>query len=239
MPKIYVKNTTLGNEKSIILDTREGLIYPLQFKNWNRVKVAMYYSLVPNSGDDNQSIVGGATETLQIHDVRDRFFLGLKSTQSVAMPGEDGEYFWGNFGGTTTNDVTPTSSRMSNIGPGTIYPTSTRQIQGNIQSLTPNASVTSSFGSYMGVEMNLNTTQPANETFKPGDVPIEFLYRVNTAITNVSKEALRSETLTNSFSTISAKDAVNGSSRPQALFVYWPFLNYRIRIHSIGAFQVS
>jgi len=240
MPKIYVKNTTLGNEKSIILEGREGLIYPLQFKNWNRIKVAMYYSIVPNSGDDNQSCVGGATETLQIHDIRDRFMLGLKSSQSIAMPGEDGEYFWGNIGGTTSNEVAPVNSRLNSIGPGSIYPGSSRQMQGVVQSIVPNASVTSSFGAYMGVEFNFSTTTTANEIYNPGDIPLEILFRVNaTSITNVSKEALRSETLANNFSAVAEKMKVDGTSRPQALFLYWPFFNYRIRVHSIGAFQVS
>ena len=241
MPKIYVKSTTLGDERCIILNPREGLIYPLQFKDWRRVKVAMYFSIVPNLGNDNQSATGLTAEAINIYDVRDRFLLGLKSTNNLAMPGEDGEYFWGLMSGPTNSEVTPNSSRLTNIGPGSIYPNSSNLIQNVNPSVAMNGSATSNFGSYLGVEMNLYGVTTSNVTIKPGDVPLEFLYRTtSSSITNVSKEALRLDTLGSAFSMVATKDmAPEGSARPQALFLYWPFFNYKLRVHSIGAFQTG
>lgn len=233
MAKIYTKSTTLGNENCLILNGREGVTYPLPFKNASRIKIGMFFSVVPATNDNATIVSSTYNETLPNITARDKFYFGLKKSQSTDMPGENGEYFWGS----RSHIINAGASRFEDWDWATEYPRRTTQYTNTTYTFTADGSPTSSFASYLGIEFIIGPDALAADGVKS----VQMADRRTGPFTNVSGSNLRTESLNNTFSSLNGGffSQVNAADNPAALFVHWPFFNTRLRIHSIGAYQVA
>jgi hypothetical protein len=229
MAKIITK---AGTDKTLILGTREGLLYPFSSPNWLDIRLSAWLSLTTGVADDVSPATGVADitniENLPYVTARDAFWFGFKTNNST-FPLTTGVVFQGAtftvLSGTQslrrqTNVLitTPTTGAFAYDGPTARQ--QTNFVLGNFPSES-----SSGYAVAMIVRMSRPTTSSLAVQCNWATFPTGGF----TSTPDIA--SLRSFTVTNSGGPGNAAPA--SSSTPDAVFIYWPFNNSRLRIHAM------
>jgi hypothetical protein len=259
MAEVYNKVVAGVNDKTVILATREWLIYPFRASNWQDLRIGFFLSLCTAGADDPPSPITGLTETIPIPAVagpQDRYWIGVKDASTV-MPNQQGSAFIG-----FCNDITFAGGRgdsvlqSSDIGVGTT----------NTNYWRPgNAMFRTSLGGIFSGPFVVGHSSDGIQNHYPQDVTgaggyaVAIGLRLQRALTNpnmitatVKKNVHSSDLL---FSNTPTRAVLEAALRawptnvqqwgpaqvapPTALYCYWPFTNSRLRIHSCGLVKVK
>jgi hypothetical protein len=229
MAKIITK---AGSDQTLILGTREGLLYPFTSPNWTDLRLSAWLSLTTGGADDVSPATGVADitniESLPYSTPRDSFWFGFK-TNTTTFPFNAGIVFQGvafaTLGGTNslrrqTNVLvtTPFCIGISYDG------TTTRQSTNNVFANFPSES-----SSGYAVAMIARMTRPTGSSL---DIRCSWATFPTGGFTSTPDIAsLRSFTVTNSGGV--GNTPTTSSAAPDAVFIYWPWNNSRLRIHAM------
>jgi len=234
-----------GTEQSVLLQPREAFYYPFNLGVWNEIRVGMFVSWV--SGNSNTGFYG--TENLNASNggLINQAFFGFKDNSQL-LPGQSGGFFFGLSNNTTTGP---------NLDSGNLwFSFDTTNKGGQIFLYDPNFGIYSQNNDtnpfYLTTPQNytgLNATGNA-ASFWAIDLKIlggiyTFTHYFNsdtTAIyTDLSVTGLRN-VMTIPPSTGSIRTGFFTSSlsltgtiypSPSGIFLYFPFLNNSLLIHSL------
>lgn len=245
MATIFPKvNTILGFDNTLVLDHREALLYPFDVgSDWRNIKLGLFVSLAGATGDNssynNENVAGSITIATT------RGYLGIKNN-NIIYPTVSGS----NFLGVTAR-----------IGPAAItYATSSLNTMGFSENgngdtrfrICSDSIVGGSIPGQVGVTVGTAVagTQPSAYAFFYG---LDIIYNqssmavsgaminstapfTDTSIGNLRIQ-MSSPTATTAYSTgfFSSNLSSTGTqlSRPDAVFIYFPFFTNKVRIHNL------
>lgn len=257
MADAKVVNLASSTDKTVILNVRAGVIQPFQAPDWLDLRVGFLLSLTKAANDDD---ITGLAEELTGTYLSDRVWIGVK-TRDSAMPGTAGTAFIG-FGGPGAHDpvggmtklvssdigIGTTNAnfwRLTNTGVGDLYggamildgigsPRATTD--GTQQHFAQNAGGAGGYATLLMLRLQRdnNTTRSKiiTVTVKTGTHNGDVLY------TNTPTKALLQSNLEAFPSTVQQLGPLTLSSVPDALYLYWPFHDSRLRIHAAGILKV-
>lgn len=240
MAKIYTRTTsTHGNDKLLILDGREALMYPFNVGTWNEARLGMFVSLTSSVSDDANAVA----ETITTDSPSNMISIGIKDS-SDTLPRIDGSMFWGLGSANTSLTLTSAASNGQNTATGgaglavVSYGTSVTTSSSGASPLylsNVNSANTSTFSvNFIGVKFVI-----ANRGTSTQSVSVSYS-TVNTNYSTITIAQLRS--LMNSATFSSGTTAVSsqawhdsGTPRaiPDTIFVRLPHSLNRLRIHTL------
>lgn len=234
--KIFEKTTSLGPERSLLLEPREPMPprETVLTPNWKTLRVGLFLSAVGVGGDD----AAGVTEQIVHFNHYDRWFIGMTNGQGYI--GEAGAQFVGAQHDETFLEMTGTETRIIQYN----YPSALWANGETVQTAGKNgqstmlrcglASAASGFCAFLGLQIVLGE----------GTVRIDTLNNSTLSYTNTSLTAL-TNALVNSGVANTGQVLTGGwwgSSVPIGLrhfFVRAPYYNNRIRIHAMQVMQLA
>lgn len=253
-----------NNDKTLVLGTREGLVYPLPFSDWNSIKIGVYISACSATSGDDQNYDGvSQAQLISVQGAKDRYYFGLKNNNDK-FPGENGEPFVGYFAGGANysrllhafNTFNGTTFGDSN-GLGTIAterPTVTGVIQGNgvfSGSCGYTRGTAGALGA--GIGYNVSGSTSYSKIWRMGLTMINKgtsnqKIRINleladglTEVSNTDDDHLKND-LNIDYGTSAVFDYnLSGVpyAVPLAIFLYSPFTTLKVRVHNIGVLKIN
>lgn len=243
-------------DKTLILDPREALIYPFPFGDWTTIRVGFFYSLTANTGDGNVITFPNGANGLSTVDVlspRDRMYFGIKSANET-FPGEGEPY----AGLVCFNDQTKVSaewngssfinSRFQAFNPNTAYgfgavqANDTKSYVANGDAGIPMPHVSTMIDSTAYAGFYAFTFQILNKGTASQQITVSKYTIGANGVTDTSNDNLKALMLSQPYvSTATVDFNLSGVpySLPDAVFLYLPFGNVRLRIHSVGAVRID
>lgn len=250
-------------DKTLILSTRTQMIYPFQAPGWTDLRVGFLLSLTTAAADDVISPLG---ETIVNPPAglgpQDRYWIGLKD-RGASLPKNPGTRFVG-FTNASGQDATielAGSSRLSSsdIGTGTtnayfwrpnnadtlLYYRSggiwqdfhprTLSSDGVQQHFVQNLATVGGYATLLA----LRITRPDKDS-KTITVKVPHMNTRSTDIlfTNTPTLDLLLANLRAFPATVQQWGPNQLSALPDALYLYWPFNNSRLRVHALGILRV-
>lgn len=253
MSTIFEKLPASG-EKCLILEPREALVYPFSVGDWNQLRLGMFISTCGINGDNSLSsdndVVGPVSK-------KEYMYLGLAYVSGATLPYSSGFNFIGTAnalagGGAYTNILFRDDAIVNGFGTS-LHVLSTIDTSYQINSTSYNAIGTpaaasrirlssyaqrtgaSSYGAFYGINYTINDKGLVSQSFTCSSSS-------SAGITNMSIDNLRSfiTTQPNSVPSVTGyrwvtplADTGTPLPLPNNIFLYFPFLNNRIRIHAI------
>ncbi len=223
MATIFAKTPT---DKALILGTREALIYPFSSPGWADIRLGIFLSSTNATNNDDTT---GLTESFGYSTVADRVWVGFKDN-SNDFP----NLTTSNFLGFATQQVSQNLSQSALTNavlwttPGTsfIYAGTTKTNGPNVFSADfPGNLYPGGYSSLMIIKVTRSGTTYILSVSNYGNT-VNANYSSTPTIAEI-RTALRTNTF---YSTITATIP----QVPDAVFVYWPFYNSKLRIHSIA-----
>lgn len=234
-----------SGDETVILDTRQMVVYPFTSPNWTDLRLGVYAS-VTALGNNNQ--VTGLAETITTTGtpIQDNYFIGLKTNNSN-LPGTAGDAFvgWSSWYNLTGGGNIPLSSISPVQSPGNSY----WSVIYNNNFVTWIGSGTSQSGSAQnnGLWLPQNIGGVTNGTFSGGMV---FRFHRATGsslaldtVTSANCNFINSQTPTVAevrgwLRNPPTLQAIYGTpptfvAVPNAFCAYWPFFNSKLRIHCV------
>ena len=252
MAKIFDKTTTGSPERTLLIDQREGLVYPIPYKDWNLIRVGITYS-VTNSSEDNGSCENVTQSISPILSMRDRVFIGLKSSSSN-FPGENGEPFIGIMSNGTivetdslvnvSEDYLTVGANFANRGIRINVVGANGVIDGSNSSFGPvwHLGKASNFDETSGFSRKLVLTfQMKNKGLSTQSIAVSHDSDFSDS-SDVSDQGLINAMV--GTMEVEPNDKVWNLSGvpypiPDALFFYLPFTTLRLRLHNVAVMKVS
>jgi hypothetical protein len=259
--KIFTKTVGGNDDKTLILTTRSQMVLPFQAPNWTDLRVGFFLSVCSLAGDDTITTLGeiitnpGSPDGLG---PQDRYWIGLKD-RGAALPKNPESVFVG-FSNASPADHTIEPSGNSRLTSSDLGITAT-----NVNFWRPNNSENQSrsggiwqgfhnrFISGDGVQQHfvqttagaggyatllaLRITRPDKDSKRlTARVPHIAQHSADVLFTDTPTLALLKATLQAFPATV---QQWNGTllSVPDALYLYWPFNNSRLRCHALGIFS--
>ncbi len=241
MATIYTKPTTVGNENCIILDYRQGLRYPFNIGDWNRIRCSMVWSYTAGNNNDNMDGFGPALVTP--NNVEDRFFFGLKKYSLKFPQADDSEYFLGLSNSGVSSFINfPVSAFGTGTEHGTIMNLGVRHPNETFSGTTLSYSQcevyqfddTSNFAAIICFDLTLINKGLSNQKIN--------LKYAKQSITDTSKSNIESIMGSASYTDYGDLDFnYNGVAydSPNSFFIYTPYGNIRTRLFSLDVIHVS
>lgn len=233
MAYIYSKNS--GH--CWIIGPQESIIYPFQLGIFQEIRWGGFFSLVSGgSGNFNtpfSAVTGNLTAPIT------NFYMGLKDSGS-ALPGTPGATFVGVTKKLTDTQyqITPTILGFSTTTAGAGHFITTDASGGvnffNAQTQNP-ISITvatgdTNFGSFWGIAFGLQ-----NNIFS-GMVIYDTAFYTDVSTGNLSRLVNTPPLVSNfitGFYTTGASNSTNNLIVPKAIYIYFPYPNNQLRIHSL------
>lgn len=258
MANIFDKTTTIGTDRTLVLDQRESLIYPFPFTDWNVIRIGGIFSFTTASDDNGDvSALGGPNAEFIITPTagNERIWFGVKHNNSN-FPGTNGEPFVGINNPDQDSHLYVINSPGRGLYIGGRFsenPLSVTAVHGNgtyefsnsggqnvLAPWTINDNqfhATSNFAYQWALTLAVN-----NKGLATQNIGVSTYFQSNTIGTNTDNQTLKN-ILTNSSYTNRGTVNWNLSGLPYDLpntfFLHWPFTNTRLRIHNIGIVKVS
>ena len=255
---IYQKSTvTVPNEETLILDTRQGLLYPIAMtgsfvgspvnSNWSEIRLGMYFTIVSGSsgslGTGNNTAGSAAGESLTISSPLDWISFGLKDSQTQTPPGYSGSMFIG-VGVSVSNSGVPYRGAgkvdHNNGGNMQAYGAYGTWVTGSTYNLNymgfpsdPSPSGSTPYCGFYGIKMTLvnsgSSTQQIYVWSQTSTSVTSMNYNTTQLIQDMNNTAL------NGPYSISWASASVALPIPDAFWIRLPFYTYRIRLSAIAA----
>lgn len=216
-----------GSEQMLILGTRQGLILPFTAPSWTDLRLSLWLSLTkPAADDDNTSLTEA---TLTYINAADQIWIGFKNNSNDTLPSVAGSKFAG-LAHNSTNSTLSASGTTS-----WITDTETRGYEWEGASNLAFSSGASL--ALPGTGLNASTyaqlliiklTRPNSSSLAVTAV-ISGDTANRTATPTIASARSLSRTVA---STWSAGAGTFTTVVPDAIFVYWPYFNSRLRIHA-------
>jgi len=268
MPTIYEKvldSVPVSGDRMCILDTREALVYPFPYDDWNVLTMSFVVSITTAESDNGYTYWGhNGGYTRGGSNPTNRIFFGLKG-DSENFPGVEQEVFIGAL--TSSGDAFVRSVYNAFAGPsmalenyqnnlidfGVVHSNGRMQVKPhNDYFMTPNpdAQMSSgigtfsnnySYGAFHTMRFTVNDKGKANQS-------ISVEYYTNMAHNGSDPEGygpLKDSDMhemmeTRSYSTIGTfpwNNAGGPYDIPNAIFMYLPFTEVRLRVHRLGVIK--
>jgi hypothetical protein len=242
--------TQSAPDKCVILGTRESLIYPFTAPLWTDIRLGMFLSITNASASDDRT---GVAETLPDSTLADLLWIGFKNNSNDTKPGVAGTDFAGlamntsfalqnsdivpSTGGTTTTGTTywrayntgDSNGLSFQILDGATVRLHTAFSGGLNLPQTPLAA--GGYSVLVSMRMTRATGTSTSITINTQTSMLNLAYSSTPTIAAI-RALLLSTTYTQS-------SAFAVTIVPDAIFVYWPFNNSRLRIHSIALEQFA
>ena len=250
MAEIYHKVYTGGIKNTLVLDSRQALLYPMVFDDWNQIVVGAFFSFTDNSELNHSWGSSEVTYQNTFSTTRDMFYFGLKNNSSQ-FPKVSGSKFlgaltvagarwWSDGDGLPTHfDIT--EDALTDVSYGSINDTSiltSTEAEIWTQSQSENAerfSLTSSFALMIALRFTVNDKGLATQT-----VSIDRYATTNNTDTSINalKELIQGSGYTSvATATFNSGDAA--LTLPNSLFIHFPWSLVRGRLHSVAAMKVE
>lgn len=259
MAKIFDKTSSvLGTDKTLLLDQREALVYPIPHDDWEILYVGFFIS-VTNGTQDNALLIPPSSSIQYVTNVlspKDRIYVGMKPV-SNKFPGEGEPY----IGATQVDEVsyawfdtgvTERSRLFSNdsqtrFGNGVIHSNNSKSydLSSNCFYLPGVTYMNGSTGYalFVGYKFTINNKGTSGQTITIGNyrnVLAEDNEVPGTADT--SDQKLKELLLDVNYSFGNPQPFHSSGvpyASPNALFAYLPFAGLRLRIHNMGVIKVK
>jgi hypothetical protein len=261
MANIFDKQLVSGVDRTLVLDQREGLVYPLPFTDWNSIRIGALFSFTTASNDNGDIAADlgspNAQYDLAVQSPLDKIYLGMKHNNGN-FPGTNNEPFVGicspynhaffaTFRSPGYGFSLGANSNGGELEPGTILSNNTF----SMSSLNAdNAFIPYNLGAHDGwptsasyakficFEFAVNNKGQSSQTLSITTHTPTF------SITDTSNQNLKDLMLTNTNSRIDRGTTVWSVSGipyalPNAIFMYVPFTQIRMRIHNVGVIKSS
>jgi hypothetical protein len=236
-----------GTDKAVVLGNREAIVYPFTCPSWLDLRVGFYLSICSN---DESSITGLAETLATLGNPADRPWMGLKQNNDI-MPNTAGTTFMGFCSLSVPDNPSDSKVLSSDLDSGTSNANYWRGVDvGNLNTFRMMNGTSSLNGAgpyYIHMPQNagaaggnatlvlMRFTRPSGAStvitmshWKSGvDQSADYLYDSVCSLASM-RAAFRAAT----FGAIFAPTDIAGAV-PDALFLYWPFLNSRLRVHAV------
>lgn len=264
MAKIYSKS----GEKLLILSIRQGMIEPFVAPGWVDLRVGFFLSLTQAAADDtitglSETLDDGSTSGLV--PLKSRYWIGVK-VRDTFFPGSIGTTFIGftnthgfnNGGGLATEDFGTSVLASSDEAIGTSNTNFWRPSNGNyadslggmfensfpriagsdgIQQHFPQN--TAGAGGY-AVLHALRLTRPnSSSAIITAQIKSSVTHSGDMLFTNTPTSDLLISTMQAWPTTVQQWGPAQLSRVPDALYLYWPFRNSRLRVHAMGVLKAK
>lgn len=243
-------------DKTVILNVRSKCRQAFDAPGWIDLRAGFLLSLTQAGADDT---ITGLAETISGPSVNpaDAYWIGVKTSDSL-MPLTTGTVFIGFSNVRQTNEHPSSALVSSDLAIGTTNtnfwrPTSTEDPTNRTGGIYDGLSERSAWGDGVQPHFAQNTggaggyatllmfrfTRPnatsnlVTVTTKVGTHSGDVLF------TNTPTELLLQANLEGFPASVRQVGPVNVSTVPDALYLYWPFHNSRLRIHAMGVLQIS
>lgn len=234
MAKIYTKTITTGTDKTLILDPREGLIYPFDIgSDWTEARLGMFISMTPYDNDNATPLAETLTDSIPLNS----FHIGLKNNDTT-LPETDGALFWG---ATSVNPISipATASEYINaamwnmVSNGTTVFSPVSSTTSNIYISKTTSASADSYCAYIGQKFTITNRGGATQA-----VSVSFISPTTPKYSNSSLSVLRALLTSVAYGTnpiIATPWHDDGIPRaiPNAIFIRMPTSLNRLRIHSL------
>lgn len=239
---IYSKNS--GH--CIILNSQESLIYPFNFGFWQEIRMGGFFSVVSGGTGWNSNFPGF---TGNMSGPLTQLYIGFKDSGS-ALPGEKNTTFVG-IGRQANNSASSaiTSSTLCFGAPGStanmagyyqtfdtngnvVYYNANTQNSMSITNPTPDTNFASFWGLTLQIQGNFFSGMSIYDTAFYTDVSTGNLSRLVNAPPSVSS-------FVTGYFTTGGANSNNTLILPQAVYIYFPFPNNQLRIHSLDIEQYN
>lgn len=238
-----------STDKMVVLPVRTSLIYPFTAPNWTDLRIGMFLSATSVSADDDPSAL---SETLTTTGVPgDRVWLGVKNNDNDTLPTQASTSFIGYGNQVSATDTTASSLLQTfnsnsewralisgNVGGPQGWDATTRRNYINSAGITMGEYAANDPAALWGYLFILRLTRPNGSSTS---ITTNY-YLVSRASVQVSS-LVKSATPTNADirskfrSLTSFTEGVLGPDTytkvPDAVFLYWPFSNSRLRVSSL------
>lgn len=236
-----------NGDKTLILDTRASYLQQFVAVNWTDLRLTMSLSLTAQSANDQQS---GLAELYGTPGDGNHAYIGFKSSDGLLPPST-------NFWGISSNLIgqPATAAQLYDQGPGSYYQlgnsngivfstllsNGTTKLNNNIGTVSgprfyEGASPATLYATVISLRMRRNdptlslvTTLEAlltggNFNDNQGSVPPTF-------VSDTTIPTLRATTAAATFTQLLGPFTF--TSVPDAIYLFWPFANSRLRLHSV------
>lgn len=244
MATVFLKNPSSGS-KALILDPREAVVYPFGFTGYSEIRMGAFISFSSSGSDIGQYSNENTTVNFSTNKYNN-VFIGVKDS-GLNAPLESGQYI-GTFSSTTGTLIkldsgnSIISDNFSTLSIGAAERNFTGVLNNNsshvvnlpsINQVTGNTGYAMFYG--IGARFfNIGTTGQSFSGFSMKDTtPI-----TNVSISNLQNKILNPATTTfapEQFFTSGLTGGGGALPLPNSVYIYSPFLNNRIIIHSLIA----
>jgi len=237
MATIFPKvNTILGFDNTLVLDHREALLYPFDVGNdWREIRVGMFVSIVGSTGDNSTYNDESVANTSNLN----RGYIGIKNNNTI-FPGASGSNYIGASNGLNQPVNILNANNFINFNGASV------QIAADNITNTRAASADTYVGTRLVGTQLINYAafyglrvwyNPANNIMSGVMIHHPNSYYTDTSITTLRVLTTSPPTQTTPPTTgyFTSDLTISGSplSRPEAVFVYFPFFTDKFRIHSL------
>lgn len=243
MATIFQKALPVSGENCLILNQGEALIYPFSVGSWTELRIGAFFSFTTASSDN----ATWSDETSNYTASKNGFFWGIKDS-GISLPISSGASFIGlgintSFAGAT--HVVTASQYVDGAAPGSnfyqLFSTGTvvtGQTIGGTRLYLASATQqtgTTAFASYNGIKIQITGLGTAGQSVRLSS-SVDSLYTNDTSEVNLrQKLSAFAGSATSTFAYFTS-GFVGGSgplTLPSSLFLYSPFFNNRVRVHSL------
>lgn len=230
-----------GSDKTLILDTRASLLQQFKATNWTDLRLSMMLSVTKQSDPNDPT---GLTESLGAGEDNNHVYIGFKSSNGLFPPNT-------NFWGICTKDLSHLTAAtiLADGGAGAYwYIANDASIfynalasNGTTLQNNPNG-LGNGTRLYQGapaadyaqlIILRMTRNDPTVNIVNTLDALITPAGHLDNGLTLLSDTSIANiRTLTQAATLTQILGPFTFSSAPDAIYVYWPFMNSRIRIHS-------
>ncbi len=250
MAIIYSKTTATTPEQCLILGVREALVYPFDLGTWTEIRVGLFVSPTHATGDGNVISVDESVGNPAGTTPKSNFYIGLKDSGS-ALPNTFGANYigWGNGYGSAQPGTIGNGLLANHVAGNVYYP---RHLSNNTTATTVATNFEGIFTTAPHANIVNTTSYASRNIFRvvmgstPGGKSTIIWQMMNNLTNHVAgpytAEVMRQYMLSSTFEggnyptgywTTSLSPTGDNLTPPNALFIYVPFFNNRIRIHGI------
>lgn len=255
MPHTYDKPTTpSGIDRTLILDPRQAMVYPFPYEDWTILNMGMLISAT-SAIEDNAYLNWSANFKYSVNTQtpRDRIYIGLKGN-NPDFPGENGENFMGILATSGANDIRRVSNGFSNASMAFENNTSPEVIDvgvvhnnGGFSSSSINymkipcaecMSGSGNYSSFHALHFTINNKGESGQS-----VTIKYCTTMEDNAGGIPKKTdneLKNMMAAGPYTTIGTFPWNNSGGPydiPDAIFMYIPWSQVRLRIHNVGVIQ--
>lgn len=235
-----------NGDKTLILDTRASYLQQFVAVNWTDLRLTMALSLTAQSANDQQS---GLAETYSSAGDPNHAYIGFKSSDGLLPPST-------NFWGISSNQILAPAafSQLQDQGPGNYFQlvnTNSGAFGALVSNGTTKVNNTTGTGSgprfYEGASPGALYATVISLRMRRNDPTLSLVTTLEALITggfldnggsglpvfvsDTTVPTLRATTAAATFTQLLGPFTF--TSAPDAIYLFWPFANSRLRLHSV------